>query len=271
MSDTSSSLRELDRVEDRIRQQRQWTDSPVLLVEGPDDLNVLRQHLPGVSIFPADGKANALRAVRSLQAWNIEDVLAVVDRDFDDPSQTQDIEGRLHPYARRDLEGMLIGLGVLAHVLEHQGSAAKLTACGGSEALVARLEEIAAPLTSLRDHNARHNYGLSFDGTDFVGKVDLRTLDFRMQAYCAALISRSETEVQIDTLVQAAATAVADDLGPRGKDVIALAGVALRRVAGSLAHAAVDEPVLTGQLHSSAGFLLSKDEWLSELKDRLIG
>ena len=84
MSGRPSSLREYDNPADRIRQHRQASTSPLLIVEGPDDLLVLRPHLdPLVEIFPVDGKRNAAIVGTQLVEWAIGRFIVVVDHDFD--------------------------------------------------------------------------------------------------------------------------------------------------------------------------------------------
>lgn len=260
------SLRELDSVADRIRQHRQVYERPVLIVEGPEDRLVLGPHLEGVDIFPADGRTNALDAASRLHAWSIEDFVAVYDRDF--LPLADSIEMQAHPYDGRDLEHMLVGLGVLALVIDHQGSAAKLAQAGGSSALVERLIQIVEPVTKLRSANARHNLGLRFDDVDLASKIDLRTLTLKVISLHSALLAASDVVLAPSELL-AEVGAVPDGLEPRGKDVVSAAGVALRRVAGSLPSAVADVAVLTAQLHSSAGLALERSSWMARLRAKL--
>jgi hypothetical protein len=271
MSNIQQTVRDLDRVENRIRQQRNVDARPILVVEGPTDLLVLRWHLPDVQIFPADGKGNALRAIRQLVAWGFSNVVAVVDRDFDDPTETDDIGVALHPYDTRDLEGMLIQLGVLAMVLDHQASATKLTAFGGSEALVEKLKDLLQPVSVLRSRNTADNLVLCFSKVDVSNQVDSKSLELRLAAYCKALLANSETSADLESLMAFSAGELLDGLGPRGKDVVAAGGVALRKVVGNLAVAATKEAVLTAQLHSSSGLMLAESGWLASLRRKLVG
>ena len=61
---SAESLRSFDNVADRIKQHRQASQAPILLVEGSDDFLVLREHVPAADIFPADGKKNVIAAAR---------------------------------------------------------------------------------------------------------------------------------------------------------------------------------------------------------------
>jgi len=270
MSESTESVRGLDSLEDRIRQQRAVDNRPVLVVEGPSDLLMLREHLPNVLIFPADGKVNALRTVAMLVSWGFADVVAVVDRDFESSDEIDALSTVVHPYEYRDLEGMLVELGVLAHLLEHRSSRVKLAAYGGADKLVQYLKEIVAPMSALRLGNNRENLTLSFDRLDLALKVDKKTLEFDIEAYCAALVAVSDTLVDVSHLSKMSVDVPSDGLGPRGKDVVAAAGVALRFVVGDLPLEATREAGLTSQLHSSAAFALSKSSWLEDLRKKLL-
>lgn len=260
----SSSLRDLDRVEDRIRQHRQVESVPVLVVEGPDDLLLLRDHLRREVIFPADGKRNALRAMESLAAWSISGVRAILDADFDEPEQRTDT--RILLYEGRDLEGMLVLLGVLAHLLEHQGSASKLRNLGGPEELCRQLVREAHSIAEIRAANARESWGLRFDGVDVSPKVDRVTLKLDVSGFVAALIQASDTDVDAATVLSTVTGGTLDGRGPRGRDILAFAGRALRARVGSLQAAATTVDVLSRQLRSSSGLAVDRSDWLSSVR-----
>jgi len=266
-ADLASSLRDLDRPADRIRQHRQVSDCPVVVVEGPHDCLVLGPHLTGIDIFPADGKPNAIETARTLLSWQVENFVCVTDRDFDDPKDTADLGSVYYPYGGRDLEAMLIDLGVLGLVLEHQGSETKIATCGGVDALVQEIKCCVRPVTALRAHNARFGWGLCFDGVSLASKVE-KDLTLKVVGYCSALVHVSNAKVSVAEVREVAEKWDGADQH-RGKDVVAVAGVAQRKRAGTLSLAATDETVLTGQLHSSCGLALARSAWLKGLLDHL--
>ena len=115
-------------------------------------------------------------------------VLGITDRDFDGPEQVEPRLDEIHMhYEDRDLEGMLIHLGVLALVLEHIGSAEKLAAAGGAYELIGRFQETLRPVTRMRLQNARSRWSLAFDGVDLAGKIDRKSLELKLNGYCEAL------------------------------------------------------------------------------------
>ncbi|WP_162815370.1 hypothetical protein [Microbacterium arborescens] len=263
----SSSLRDFDRLEDRLRQHRQVDKTAILIVEGADDLLLLRDLLPDQSIFAADGKRNALAAEEALRSWDVVGVRALVDADFDEPELGRTGSNVLL-YDGRDLEGMLVNLGVLSHILEHQGSAAKLSRLGGANALCQRLIVQAELIAGIRDANHRFHWGLRFDGIDIASKVDRKTVELDVSRLIAALVQHSETEATV-ALIKGAGDSASDGRGPRGRDVLVMAGVALRQLAGGLQGAATTVDVLGGQLRSSAGYFVAKSQWLSALRQTL--
>jgi hypothetical protein len=268
-NERTPSLRGYDRPADRMLQHRQVSSKPILIVEGPDDLLTLRDHLPGVEIFPVDGKANVVEAARALIKSNLDGFLCVTDNDFDHKGDLIDIDQFHYPYDQRDLESMLIRLGVLAQVIEHLGSKEKLAKLGGAEKLVAIIEAEVAPVSNLRKANVNQAWGLAFDQVDLASKVDKETLKLRVSSYCAALVQASSTQLKSIELSRIAAQRFQDELGHRGKDVVAVAGTALRKKAGNQQQAVCVEQVLTAHLRSSCGFALSKSSWLAGLLRRL--
>lgn len=261
----NSSMRDFDRIEDRLRQHRQVDSRALVIVEGPGDDLVLRQHLPDVAIFSADGKRNVLRAMEAMGSWNIRGVRGVIDADFDEADNDQ-ADDRVIFYEKRDLEGMLISLGVLSSLLEHQGSTVKLTDLGGAKALSEQLVETAMIVARIRAANYRHKWGINFDQVDISSKADRRSLNLDLRRYVSALIQTCAASVSSAEVEAVATAGNLDGRGPRGRDVLALAGLALRHKAGSLPAAATKVELLERQLRSSAAFALDRSEWMAALR-----
>lgn len=264
-----SAIREMDSVATRIRLQRQATSNPILLVEGPGDRRILKRLLPDVEIIPADGKNNLISAAHSLMDWGVMGVVGIIDADFDDRKDMKDLSGMIVAYDMRDLEMMLISLGVLEIVLEHQGSASKIESLGGSKALAERLVSAAHPVSALRSVNRVKKFGIAFDGVGIAKKVDPKSLSLKIDSYCRALIETSDVSLGLSELKSLIESYVDDGRGPRGKDVLEFASVALRKVAGTRKLEAVAVDSLVSQLHSSCGLSLSESEWLGNLRERL--
>lgn len=264
-------LRNLDSVADRVRQHRQVSDRPFVLVEGPDDQITLAPLLRGVDIFPTDGKQNALAAATVLVTWGTDRFACVVDADLYGHQPASPILHRYFPYHEADLEAMLVSMGVLGDLLSHIGSPEKIKACGGVSTLVDKLCKNVAAVTSLRQQNEVNHWSIAFDKVDLASKVDKKTLQLNVNSYCMALLSasRPNTSASQAALLHAAEQMPNGPFAFRGKDVVAFAGVALRATAGSLPHAATAEQVLSSQLRSSAGLRLSQSDWLALLGDLL--
>ena len=267
-TENASSLRDFDRPDDRIRQHRQVDDGPIIIVEGPTDQQLLQEHLPDVKFFPVDGKVNVLRCLRQLNAWGIQKVIGITDRDFDGPNQIEPEIADMHMhYQGRDLEAMLIELGVLATTLEYIGSRHKLSAVGGAQQFIDRLRTVVTPIMRLRLHNMQKGWGLPFDEIDLAGKLERRTVELKLESYCAALSSHYSCDASIEEIRTATADDSIDDgHGPRGKDIVIAAGVGLRHLVGSLQQAATGENVLAAMLYSSSGLAISRSEWLRRVR-----
>src|SRR5690606_2239300 len=108
------------------------------------------------------------------------------------------------PYDGRDLEAMLVDLGVLAEVLDSFGSAQKIDALGGVEALVEMCRTAAFPVARLRLASRREGWSVRFDAVDLTRKIDRSTLRLDIRGYCMALVSSSEVDFGSNVLIDIA-------------------------------------------------------------------
>lgn len=265
-----SSLKRFDRLADRIRQHRQADSSAILIVEGPSDSATLRRLLPGVSIFPASGRNNALGESSQVHDWNFDRWACVVDRDFDDVLTGYSFGIRLHPYDGADLEAMLVSLGVLGDMVEHFGSEAKIAREGGIEEVVELLCGAVAGVANLRRRNATSGWGLPFDAVAIEEKIDRSNLQLNVRGYCTALRAGVADTVSLQELIDTANDDPLDS-GTRfgGKDAVAVLAVALRKRIGSLTKEQVSMKVLLPALRASGTWRLGRSEWLSVLEHAL--
>lgn len=264
---TELALRQYDAPADRIRLHLQSSRARVLIVEGVTDAEVLGDILAGRSVFPVGSRGIVLQTAAELMTLGTMAFIAVIDLDFTPPPSGVDWDFVLHPYEERDLESMLIRLGALHRLLRYKGSSSKIALYGGIDALVGQLLEVVRPITRLRFENARRSLGLCFDAVRLEDKIDAKTLELRLDSYCAALAAASE--VPAAPLKAIAAEEVTDVGAPRGKDVIAAASVALRRVGGSLPKAACEPEILGADLLAASSLLLRDSQWFSTLRKRL--
>lgn len=265
-----SSLIGYDRLADRVRQHRQAVDCPVLVVEGPDDRTTLGKIFPGVAIFPAAGRKNALEESQRLLEWSFQRWACVVDRDFDGVVASYNLGSHLHSYQGADLEGMLILLGVLHDLLEHFGSSAKIAHEGGIDHLVKALRDEVAGVANLRTRNAAESWGLPFDRVPLESKIDRRSMQLNIHGYCAALKGR-DVPVKLSTLIEAANGRLDDPDHFSGKDVVAATAVALRSRCGSLPKAQADREILLTALRASSAWRLNSSDWVGKLQSVLKG
>lgn len=270
-STVEPSVRDLDDVATRIRQHHQSDKRPVLLVEGPTDKMVLQRQLDTAPIFPAGNKNEVIKVFKQLTADHLIPAVGVVDADFDSTDQLCASCGRVILYDERDLESMLIRLGVLATLVNHMGSEQKLKELGGAERLIELLRDRLKPVTALRYVNSQERWGLAFDKVPLESKIDRKTLELKVTAYCDSLLGTIDSEVPRDHLITAATKKdPLDERGPRGRDLLEIVAVALRGKAGTQKTAVRElQNLLESSLHAAADKKLSETSWINELKNLL--
>lgn len=269
----SVSIRDYDRVADRIRQHRQADTRPVVVVEGPTDARFLRAGFDDkYVVFPCGTRSTALDATAQLVAWGIEGAACVVDRDFDSVVTEREAEGLpVFAYENADLEAMISQTDAFHLMVLEIGSEKKIKDAGGPRALVRTVQEIVVSVARLRAANCRNGWGLAFDQVDLSSKVSLRSLSFNLSGYCAALRQATQDSPPLGTLIS-----VADGTTPirpepscprrsspyyRGRDFLAAAGVGLRHQFGSCQKAATDPEHLAGVLRAIASKSVRDSEW----------
>lgn len=261
-----SSLRDFDRVEDRIRQHRQAIHDAVLIVEGPSDYYLLKEFFAAENIFPAQGKKNVIDAVSVLNSWGITGIRGLVDRDFEDPPKINSII----TYDFRDLEGAIVNLGGLKTIVEAFGSASKIENAGGINSVVDTILTAVKPLTFLRAINHREQHHLKFDAVDIQGKIDRTSLELKTTSYATALNAVSDSNLGSDKIEWYLNNSQElDDLGPRGRDVLSWTGVALRKRVGTLSQAESRVQNLENALKISSIHIFRKSLCLQKISDEL--
>jgi hypothetical protein len=238
------SLRDFDRIADRIRQHRQVDKRPVAIGEGPSDRRFVDRVLPrgSVSFFEAGTRSEVLNTAQEVAAMGVDRVAGVVDRDFDDVVAELEQGGSpVVTYDDADLEAMLWWSRALDDVLEEIGSETKLRSFGGPAAVRSVVAEIARPIQRLRRANALHGWGLPFDSLDLRQRMKVSSLEMSIQSLCDALwdpdagIERAELYAAAEGFEECQCPATGRAL-IRGRDALAVTGVLLRRAIGSLSH-----------------------------------
>lgn len=269
MTKSDGSLAQYDSPADRTRLHMQGTADRVLMVEGVADATVLREVLPNYAIVIAGKRENVLRAAEELLDAGQKRFVAVIDRDFEPVPEGGDWDEVLLPYEGRDLECMLVELGGLARLILFKGVDSRIAKAGGLDELVKRCKLAVEPVTHLRSHARTHGLSLAFDQVPIEGKIQAEDLAFKRVPYCMALAAASDTDLTVQDVAQIVSGATGDPGPPRGKDVVAVAAVALRKMAGDLPKAACDPAVLCSDLHGFSLLLLRESAWLGRLLQRL--
>ncbi|MGW5396524.1 hypothetical protein [Streptomyces sp. NPDC003952] len=276
---TGSSLREFDRLADRIRLHRQADARPILIVEGPSDERILKRSFgDALAYFPAGARGIALSESATLHGWGQKRFLCIVDRDFDD--QVEDLEKSgipIHAYENADLESMLAMSHTAADLLSEFGSIAKIDARGGIEEIARRLCEAVEPLVILRRANVENNWGLAFDSVDLRSKIDKTNLTLKLQSYCAAINATSDEAPGQRILIEFATKQRPLLKTPscprgstpyfRGRDFLAFVSVSLASYCGTRR---VDPEILESALRLAGSGHLRQSGWGEELMGSVV-
>lgn len=247
---TESSLRNFDRLSDRIRLHRQARSEAIVVVEGPTDEWVFRRVVLGpVDVFRSGSRTSALQTAHECWAFGLRRIVFIVDRDFDDA--VDDAVGRGLPvaaYDSSDLEAMLVLSSALDHLLREFGSEQKVDRFGGFDTVRRSIIEEVRPIACLRRLNAEESLGLAFDAVNPASKMKVSAPAIRLEPYVDALIATSSGEYDRAALLSHARSGsirTCSDSGTplfRGRDALAVLGVLLRRILGGLsADQAADE------------------------------
>lgn len=261
-----TSLRNYDRLADRIRLHRQVDGRPVLVTEGYSDRRLVADLLPegAAAMFVGGTRSEVLAVADFALKSQIDRIACLVDRDFDDAVSEAEQRGLpIVVYDGGDLEDMLLGSPAGERAINELASAPKLGAFGGALALIALVRERTAPLSRLRRANALGEWGLDFASLDLSAKVNRETLHVNVTSVCAALHRTAREGVDRQDLESCARH---DSEGEcprtcrplaRGRDLLALIGVALRRLVGTRPKAQTTPELLSVVLRTAAD-----REWL---------
>jgi hypothetical protein len=271
-----SSLREFDRVADRIRLHRQVDSRSVVVVEGPSDRRLVTGVIPedAVVVFEGGTRDAVLAAARELVALQMDRLACVVDRDFDDAVAQAHAEGLpVVAYDGADLEEMLVHSPAMHRMLGELGSEEKLADFVGVEAVIQRAREVGLPVARLRRGSANEGWALVFDAVDVYARVDKDSLELNVTGLCMALRATVEEETvsQADLEMTAADGEVVDCPRTgrplvRGRDLLTVVSVALRRVVGTRTKARSAPDLLEEVLRSSIDLdWLRGTDWYAEL------
>ncbi|WP_432004664.1 hypothetical protein [Streptomyces parvus] len=204
----------------------------------------------------------------------------MVDRDFDHGvDEGEWNESSIHAYENADMEAMLAVSKAGVDLLLELGSREKLEQLGGARNVIARLLENLAPITLLRRASVENGWGLAFDQVDLAGKIDRKTMTLKVRPYCAALADKTDSAPEVSVLVDYALGARILDREPicprgsapyfRGRDFLAVLGVALCGFCGSKRSQSVMAENLEAALRLAGAYELRISSWGAELLELL--
>lgn len=260
-------------VSDRILRDREARVKSILVVEGSGDKTTLMPLLPGVSIFPAHTRKSVIEVGRDLLVYNQTQFACLIDQDFDENivANNHVLGNRLITYEGRDLECMLIDLGALDKLINAYGDRSKIDSLGGAYRVRNDLLTAVNPISRLRKANAIHQWGLPFN------KIHDLPNRFRIgdkppvlkPGYCEHLLELWDAEPPAKPPLLDQMHAVMENeelLKPRGKDVLAVTSLALRKWIGNQGSRAPDEETLMKLLQSYGELVFRETSWLQHIK-----
>jgi len=177
-----------------VRMRRQLFKGTMLLVEGSVDARFMRRFIDERNCMAvvAQGRDNAIEALKILTDAGVPGVLALIDADFDRVLGEVSGGPNLLHYDYRDLEIMLLVSPALEKLLGEYGSEEKirefetLEGVDTRRALLLRAQEIGL----LRLMSVRDTLSLRFDGLSF-GFVNSRTLELDVTELLVAVKNNS--------------------------------------------------------------------------------
>ncbi|MFD4368675.1 hypothetical protein [Rhodococcus sp. NPDC058521] len=178
--------------------------TPILVVEGDDDLLAMKRHLTEALILlkGIGGKSGVISAARSAQTRGVGDVLFMVDADYDDLiDDARCLPPSVATSTHHDLfmDTILVAPSVIERVVEVHVRHSERRGGGSvvASTIVTLSLALAASIAPLRIVNERDSYGLRLENFPF-GKVS--SLEPSVREIAALAISRSNSTVTVEEL-----------------------------------------------------------------------
>jgi hypothetical protein len=254
------SIRDYDSIADRIRLHRQADRRGILVIEGESDERFIERLAPGRWAFFRAGTRNVvISTVEEVTSLEVERVAGLIDQDFD--GIVSKLGGRGLPifsYDNADVESYLFMTPASTYLIEELASAGKLGTYGGPDAVRRVAISVAHEIAALRISNATNGWGLPFDNVDLAKKVDRNTLSLKRTSYCQALTENLREAVHhtyLCDIIEDHLDSIARLQKPpyfRGKDALAVVGVALKSKIGNADSGVTGFEHLAGVLRLSA-------------------
>ncbi|HLO85714.1 MAG TPA: DUF4435 domain-containing protein [Nostocaceae cyanobacterium] len=165
-----------ERLADQIRLRRSAHSGTFIIVEGADDEKFYERFVDqqNCKLAIADGKDNAIGALKILETGNFTGVLAIVDADFSRLEEDLPNNPNLLLTDYHDLEIMLFNSPALDKVMRELGSEEKIKAFGKNIFLT--LLEAGKIIGYLRWTSLKFNLNLKFEDLTFSKFLDPKTL-----------------------------------------------------------------------------------------------
>lgn len=222
MSEYSSGAEVLS--EARLRRDGLGDDSGVLIVEGRDDLRLLKEICRSPAhVLPAGKKQRVLEAAERLRPREDRKFILLVDCDYDVPAGKLRGSSNLVITKYSDAESDMVALGVLEKVVFHAVPAA----AGSEEQLKAitaivheRAIELASAVGRIRRVSKLDQLGLDFKGLRFQRVRKKGTADIDDEKLASMVVQRSESEISGPELAARARDMPSGVMPSNGHDLV---------------------------------------------------
>lgn len=163
ISSGGESLQRYDDIVGRVHLQLGESDSEaVILVEGDSDRGALSRLVDRRYIISTGSRHKVFKTASSLLGIGDSRIICVYDRDFEENPDAPISDSMLHPYPTADLESFVLDLGVAESAIESALAEGGLIESGGPSGVVNRIKTLLEPVSTMRQLNARHGWGLNF-------------------------------------------------------------------------------------------------------------
>lgn len=199
ISSGGESLQRYDDIVGRVHLQLGESDSEaVILVEGDSDRGALSRLVDRRYIISTGSRRKVFKTASSLLDIGDSRIICVYDRDFEEGPGTPINDSMLYPYPTADLESFILELGVAESAIESALAEGGLIKSGGPNGVVKRIKTLLQPVSTLRQLNARHGWGLNFS-VSLSGFVDSAG-QFDRGGYIKMLCAKARQVQSVDAI-----------------------------------------------------------------------
>ncbi len=166
-----------------------------LLVEGDSDIGFYKNVIQKKScrIISLSGKEKVEKAIRILNEQQVEGVIAVTDRDYDELLEQMVCEPNLYSTDTHDVETMILKSGAFDRFVNEFGDDDRVEAFERKKekGILEEILDISSRIGTLRFLNIKCKWGMAFRGAE-LGRCMTESLEFSTEAFLDTLLWQEE-------------------------------------------------------------------------------